>query len=202
MSEFASVRALQRLFAIENNEHIPYSFASDNYYLHKYDEFCPICGEKKYMTKHHVKPTRQGGANTMRNYFYVCRDCHDIIDSLKPSECRYEYVKTVLKMFKILHTQFPEYYYKSYTYWLLWESYGISLYEINIYCLIEYIQEYKGNPFYLYVKLLRYNRSLPNNQKIIFSYDFDKNRIHIDKVTFPINIRYHGVSYQTYRQLI
>lgn len=130
---------------------------------------CPICGKEELLTRHHVKPKRQGGMNTPENSFYVCRDCHNIIDRLW-NEHRVKYVKIILKMFMILHKEYPDYYTKQYVYSLLWKAYGITLYELNVYYLAEYIKEYKGDLNYLYLKLVIFNYLLPDKQRMYISY--------------------------------
>jgi 5-methylcytosine-specific restriction endonuclease McrA len=44
--------------------------------------FCPTCplerqGEHRLLTKHHIRPKKNGGKGLKDNFFYICRECHD-----------------------------------------------------------------------------------------------------------------------------
>ena len=42
---------------------------------------CCICGSKKEITKHHIKPLKKYPKN--KEVIYICRNCHNILESFK-----------------------------------------------------------------------------------------------------------------------
>jgi hypothetical protein len=155
--------------------------------MNKHSGYCLICNREIPcgLTKHHVKPKNKGGRNTEENYFYVCRDCHNIIDRISPTHIPREiYTNIICKMLCIMRVEYPKYYTEEYVYSLLRDVYGITAYELDILTLIDYINNYKGNIFHLYYKLREYNSQLPANKQIKLSFDFNTNKIIIDEVTF------------------
>lgn len=145
-------------------------------------DICPICGKEDWLTMHHVVPKRHGGTRWEVNMFPVCRCCHSIIDRMYSAPSRMDYVKIVCKMFSYMHNKYPKHYPYNIVTLYMFLYYGIEQYELNLYHIIEHVEEYKGNKYYLFVKLRRLNQQLPKSQQIDFSYDFKRNKIIINCV--------------------
>lgn len=44
--------------------------------------YCPTCEKDNALTKHHIIPKGKGGKGLIKNYFYICRECHDKIHGM------------------------------------------------------------------------------------------------------------------------
>jgi len=41
---------------------------------------CKVCGKKRKLTVHHIKPRDEGGTNALNNLETLCQKCHDEIE--------------------------------------------------------------------------------------------------------------------------
>ena len=56
------------------------------------------------LTYHHLKPKKAGGKATIENGSLLCRECHDILESLKPAQR--EEINNMMRQYKLSVTTF------------------------------------------------------------------------------------------------